>query len=133
MTLTDCVVYSVVASGILIWIVCFAVVERHKLAGLPAGVWVALRALLWTALVGAWFAAVIAIVAHAGVFAPALAAGGAEGQPEAAGSFAVLFSGGGVLITICVAIAVTVLSIYLYSCLWQLGAIQPRFTRRPRE
>lgn len=134
MTLTDCMVYSVIAAGIMIWIVCFAVVERHKLAGLPSAVWVALRALVWAALVAVWFSVLAAIVAYLSVLSLAGTTAAAAGQAApAAEVFGGFLAGGGLVITVCAAIALTVLGLYMYSSLWQLGAIQPRFTRRRSE
>jgi hypothetical protein len=132
MTLTDCMVYSIVAAGIMMWIVCFAVVERHKLAGLPAAVWVALRALVWAALVAIWFSVLAAILAYLSTASLAGTTAGGQGGPSAE-VFGDFLAGGGLVITICVAIALTVLGLYMYSSLWQLGAIQPHFTRRRSE
>ncbi len=123
-SLSDCVLYGAFSAGILLLLVCLAVIEREKLVGLPAGVWLALRALIWAALVAAWFAAFAAGFAHV------IAAGSAEGLgipgPRVARSILVPYSAGGAVVSLCVALAMTALGVYLYRNLWQLGAVLPR-------
>jgi ABC-type dipeptide/oligopeptide/nickel transport system permease component len=127
-TLSDCVVYSVFSAGILLLLVCLAVIEREKLAGLPSGVWLALRALIWAALLAAWFGAFAAWFAHV-VARGALEGVGVFGS-EAPRTGLVLYSAGGAVVSLCVALAMTALGVYLYRNLWQLAAVLPRLTRR---
>ncbi len=131
MTLSDCVVYCTFSAGLLLWLVCFAVIERDKLAGLPSGVWLALRALVWAALLAAWFAALAAAFGHARAVGSAVEPGvAAPGTPPPS---VLLYSAGGAVVSLCVALALTVLGVYLYRNLWQLGAVQPRLRRRAPE
>jgi len=130
-TLSDCVVYSVFSAGILLLVVCIAVIEREKLAGLPSGVWLALRALVWAALLAAWFAAFAAAFGHV------VATGCGErlgiARAQASGSGIIPYSAGGAVVSLCVALATTALGVYLYRNLWQLAAVLPRLRRRAHE
>jgi len=130
-TLSDCVVYSVFSAGILLLVVCIAVIEREKLAGLPSGVWLALWALVWAALLAAWFAALAAALGHVAATGSAERLGIAS--PQGPRSGVVPYSAGGAVVSLCVALAMTALGVYLYRNLWQLGAVLPRLRRRAHE
>jgi hypothetical protein len=117
------VVYCTFCAGVFLWIAFFAVVERDKLAGLPSGIWLSLRALLYVALLAIWAPAVAATIGHLVEAAETSAADS---------SMPVSYAAGGAGITVCIALAVTVVVLYLYRSLWQLSAVQPRLRQRPR-
>lgn len=121
MTLSDYIIYCTLFAPIILAMALYAIVERGKLAGLSSGIWLALRALVWVALLAVWAPVVAALI---GI--------GFSGTEAASGG---LFSGlslevGGAAVALCIAIAVTLVSAYLYRNLWQLGAVQPRLRRR---
>jgi hypothetical protein len=127
-TLSDCVICSVCSASILLLLVFIAVIEREKLAGLPSGVWLALRALIWVALLAAWFGA----FAVGFGYVVATGTAGALGLPAPGVSRTGLvpYSAGGAVVSLCVALAMTALGVYLYRNLWQLGAVLPRLRRQ---
>lgn len=124
MALTDHVIYCTVFAGVILWMALYAIVERGKLAGLPSGMWLALRALLWVALLAVWAPVAASIVGLMLTSVPTAAsdAVGLEGSG--------LLSAGGAAVSLCIAVGVTIVSAYLYRNLWQLGAVQPRLRRR---
>jgi len=127
-TLSDCVLYGAFTAGTLLLLVSLAVIERDKLSGLPSGVWLALRALIWAALLAAWLAAFAAGFGHVAAMGSAAALGIPAAATPRTGL--VLYSVGGAVVSLCVALAVTALGVYLYRNLWQLGAVLPRLRRR---
>lgn len=131
MSMSDCVLYSAVTAGLLLLLVVIAVIEREKLTGMPSGVWLALRALVWAALISVWFGALVALFGHV-IMSGSAERLGISGPPVSRAAL-VPCSAGGAIVSLCVALATTVLGVYLYRNLWQLGAVLPRLRRRIQE
>ena len=131
MTLSDCVLFSAFSAGILMLLVSLAIIERDKLAGMPSGVWLALRGLIWVSVLAAWFAALAACFGHV-VAMGSIASLGVPG-PQVPRTGLMAYTAGGAAVTLCVALAMTGLGVYLYRNLWQLGAVLPRLRRRLHE